>query len=458
MTVSLLDLPPGPRQPRYAQALQWIARPRAFAERCRERFGDVFTIDFDGEGLVFLAGPEDVRTVFTGSAELMHAGEANAPLEPVVGPRSILLLDERPHLRERRLLLPPFHGERMRRYEGIMREAARREVATWRPGRTLALHPRMQGITLEVIMRAVFGVEEGARMERLAALLRRMLELTTNTGLLFLTGLLGERAGFAGRLRAALGPVDDELHRLIAEHREDPRLPEREDILSMLLLARDEDGAPMSDGELRDELMTLLLAGHETTATTLAWAFERLVQHPRALARAAAEARSPVAETPYLDAVVTETLRLRPVIPLVVRKITAPISVGGGRFHLPAGTRVAPAILLVHAREDLYPDADAFRPERWLGEEGATRAPGAYTWIPFGGGLRRCVGAAFAQFEMRQVLRVVLSSVELEAPGGPERTGRRGFTLVPREGARVRVRRRLPAGVPREREPQLAAA
>ncbi len=431
-----LDLPPGPRQPPTAQALQWIARPREFAARQRERFGDVFSINFDGEPLVFLADPEDVRTIFTGGAEVMHAGEANAPLEPVLGAHSILLLDEREHLRERRLMLPPFHGERMRRYAQIMAEAADREIATWADGEELALHPRMQAITLEVITRAIFGVEEGLQLERLRRLIPRMLRLLTDYSQFVISLALGpESPRLEARLRAALDPLDDELYAIIAEHREAPDLAEREDILSMLLLARDEDGQPMTDVELRDELMTLLLAGHETTANTLSWAFERLTRTPDALARVTAEVRAG-GELPYTEAVIQETLRMRPVLPLVVRKITRPVTVGQGRFRLPAGTRVAPAIILIHFREDLYPEADAFRPERFLDQP-----PGTYTWIPFGGGMRRCVGATFAQFEMRVVLERVLAQVELAPVGAAERVGRRGFTLVPNKGARVRVTR-----------------
>ena len=448
----LLDLPPGPRQPPTAQALQWIMRPREFAARQRERFGDVFTINFDGEGLVFLADPQDVRTIFTGSAEVMHAGEANVPLEPVVGPHSILLLDEAEHLRERRLMLPPFHGERMRRYAAIMREAAEREVATWKPGEEIALLPRMQGITLEVIMRAVFGVEEGLQKERLGALIRRMLAVTTNPSQFVISLVMGpDSPRLEARLRGALDPLDAELYRVIDEHRRAPDLAEREDILSMLVQARDDQGEPMSDGELRDELMTLLLAGHETTANTLAWAFERLTRHPQALERVAAEARAG-GEAPYTEAVIQETLRLRPVVPLVVRKLTRPVTVGQGRFRLPAGTRVAPAMILVHYRDDVYPDPDSFRPERFL-----ETPPGTYMWIPFGGGMRRCLGASFSQFEMRAVLHTVLAQVELAPVGRAERIGRRGFILVPNRGGRVRVTRRLPQ-VAEAREGALVAA
>ena len=437
----MLDLPPGPKQPRYAQALQWVMRPQQFVVRQRERFGDVFTLEFiDGQPLVVLSDPEDVRTVFTGSAEVMHAGEANKLLAPVLGSRSILLLDEAEHLRHRRLLLPPFHGERMLRYEQIMAEATRRELATWQEGETIEMLPRMQAITLEVIMRAVFGIEDGLGKERLRVLLRTMLQQTTNMRQMALSLILGpDSERLQQRLDEVLSPVDEELYRVIAEHRRAPDLEEREDILSMLLLARDEDGQPLSDEELRDELMTLLLAGHETTASSLSWAFEQLTQKPQTLERLTEELRDGDDEA-YVDAVIQETMRLRPVLPIVIRLLKQPITVGQGRFRLPAGTRVAPAIMLVHLRDDIYPDPFEFRPERFI-----ETPPGTYTWIPFGGGMRRCVGSAFALFEMRAVLRAVLKTFDIEAVGGPERIARRSLTIVPDHGGRVRVVRRAEA-------------
>jgi cytochrome P450 family 135 len=434
----MLDLPPGPKQPRYAQALQWVMRPQEFVVRQRERFGDVFTLEFiDGQPLVVLSDPEDVRTVFTGSAEVMHAGEANKLLAPILGSRSILLLDEAEHLRHRRLLLPPFHGERMLRYEQIMAEATRRELATWQEGETIEMLPRMQAITLEVIMRAVFGIEDGLGKERLRVLLRTMLQQTTNMRQMALSLILGpDSERLQQRLDEVLSPVDEELYRVIAEHRCAPDLEEREDILSMLLLARDEDGQPLSDEELRDELMTLLLAGHETTASSLSWAFEQLTQKPQTLERLTEELRGGDDEA-YVDAVIQETMRLRPVLPIVIRVLKEPITVGQGRFRLPAGTRVAPAIILVHLRDDIYPEPFEFRPERFI-----ETPPGTYTWIPFGGGMRRCVGSAFALFEMRAVLRAVLTTFDIEAAGGPERITRRSLTIVPDHGGRVRVVRR----------------
>jgi cytochrome P450 len=349
------------------------------------------------------------------------------------------------------MMLPAFHGERMRRYEQIMDQAALREIDAWRAGDELRLLPAMQSVTLEVIMRAIFGVEEGLELDRLRSRLQRLLRQTTSTGRLLLRALLGpDSERLNESFRAAIDPVDEELHRVIAERRRASDIEQREDILSLLLRARDADGEGLGDDELRDELMTLLLAGHETTATTLAWAFERITRHPDVLARVTEEALTD-GDAPYTEAVIQETLRLRPVLPLVARIVTRPITVGQGRFRLPAGTRVAPASILVHYREDIYPEPLEFRPERFLDEP-----PGTYTWIPFGGGMRRCLGAAFAQFEAKTVIRAVLSSVELEPVGRGERTGRRGFTLVPRDGARVRVVRRLPSAAREDRE--LAAA
>ncbi|MSX01738.1 MAG: cytochrome P450 [Actinobacteria bacterium] len=452
-TPTLLDLPPGPRQPRYAQALQWVTRPQEFAVRQRERFGDVFTLQFiDGQPLVVISDPEDIRTVFTGSAEVMHAGEANVVLGPILGSRSILLLDEGEHLRERRLLLPPFHGARMLRYEQIMAEAAARELDSWQEGETIEMLPRMQSITLEVIMRAVFGIEDGLEMERLRVLLRTMLQETTDMRQMALSLIMGPDSDrLVRRLREVLDPVDEELYRVIAEHRRAPDLEEREDILSMLLLARDDDGQPMTDVELRDELMTLLLAGHETTASSLAWAFEQLTHQPQTLERLTAELRD--GDESYAEAVIQETMRLRPVLPLVIRLLKEPITVGQGRFRLPAGTRVAPAIILVHLRDDIYPDPYQFRPERFL-----EKPPGTYTWIPFGGGMRRCVGSAFALFEMRAVLRAVLTNFDVEAAGGSERIARRSLTLIPDHGGRIRIAKRLHSSIEAPLEAGAAAA
>jgi cytochrome P450 family 135 len=424
-------LPPGPRQPRAAQVMQWIGRPIPFAQRCRERFGDTFTVHIDAEPFVFLAHPDAVRQVFTAGPELMHAGEANDLLRPIVGSHSILLLDERDHMRQRKLMLPPFHGERMQRYRELMTQATERAMERWPAREPFALRPSTQAITLDVIMQAVFGVDAHGEYAQLRARLERMLEWAGKLRGVLLGVVLGPDNRFvAGQRRRMLDPVDEALYALIARRRAAEDLAEREDILSMLLLAHDERGEGLSDAELRDELMTLLLAGHETTATSLAWAFERLVRHPEMLERLASEAAA--GESAYAEAVVKETLRLRPVLPVVARKMTRAAEIG--ERMLPAGTMVMPCIILVHRREDVYPEPERFRPERFL-----ESPAGTYTWIPFGGGVRRCLGAAFAQMEMQVVLQTIVARVRLEAAGGEEPVRRRGITLVPGRGGEVRV-------------------
>jgi cytochrome P450 len=346
----------------------------------------------------------------------------------------VLLLDDDQHLAQRKLMLPPFHGERMQRHRESMAEASRQEIAHWPRGEPFALHPHMQAVTLEVIMRVVFGVSDAARLDSLRTGLREFLDESSSPRLFALFAILGpQRARRTRLLRGILDPVDRLLFEVIRARREEGGLEERDDVLSMLIQARHESGEPMSDQELRDELMTLLVAGHETTATALAWALERLVRHPEQMERLRAAAASEE-DDPYLDAVAQETLRRRPVIPLVLRKLTEPMELGGRL--LPAGVSVAPCIYLVHHRSDVYPNPYEFRPERFL-----EKAPGTYTWIPFGGGLRRCLGGSFALLEMKTVLREIVRAVEL-APAVPrsERMRRRAITWTPAEGARVIAR------------------
>ncbi|MBA2241130.1 MAG: cytochrome P450 [Solirubrobacterales bacterium] len=443
-------MPPGPRYPRLIQTLGWATRGGPFLERCRARYGDMFTLRIAQEGnWVMLADPELVKQVFTGDPAVYHAGEGNEILLPVVGPNSVLLLDDQPHMRQRKLLLPPFHGERMQRYGEIMDRAAREEIERWPFDEPFELLPRMQAVTLEVILKAVFGFVEGARLEEMRVRLRRMLKHSTDASTWALLALIGpHRAARLPIVRRQIAPVDELIAEEIAERRSQGDLSERDDILSLLLAARHEDGSPMSDDELRDELVTLLVAGHETTATALSWSLERLVRHPEKLDRLRAEVAAGE-EDDYLDAVIKETLRVRPVLHVVVRKLTEAVELGG--HTLPAGTRVVPCIHLVHRRDDLYPDPHAFRPERFLGV-----SPGTYNWIPFGGGVRRCLGASFALFEMKRVLGAVVMSVELE-PAEPsfEPARRRAITLTPSRGASVVVR---PGAEPAGAGSSLAAA
>jgi cytochrome P450 family 135 len=417
-------LPPGPTEPPSVQTMRWLLRPIAFLESCRRRFGDAFSVRFLGfqTPMVMLSHPDAIRALYGEREHGLPAGRAIALL-PVVGPRSLLLLEGREHLARRRLMLPPFHGERMRAYESIVRDAVARDVEGWPDGQPFALHPRMQAITLDVILRAVFGVTDPGRRAALAERLGGLLSDTESVGLQFRV-LLSRRLGAPdplARLDAVKQEIDALLFEEIAERRADPR----DDILSLLIGARFEDGEPMDDGEIRDQLMTLLLAGHETTATGLAWTFDLLLRHPHALQRAASGGER------YLRAVVAESLRLRPVVPLAGRRLSSELRVNG--HVLPAGTDVTPAIWLAHTRADRYPEPFAFRPERFL-----EAAPGTYAWIPFGGGVRRCLGAAFAEMEMRVALAEILRRRELRpASARAERVARRNVTFSPAGGTRV---------------------
>jgi len=420
------SLPPGPGGGPLVN-LGWLLRPVPMLERWRRRYGETFTLRLAQEPpWVVLTRPEDVKTVFQGDPRLLHAGEGNPILGPILGRNSVLLLDEERHLRQRKLMLPPFHGERMKRHVDTMAEAARDEIARWPSGTPFELHPHMQAVTLEVITRVVFGERDAQRAAVLRDRLRDFLEFGTRPSVFARMAVMGaQRAADSRFLRAAMDPVDEAVHAVIGRRRGEADVDQREDVLSMLISARDEEGRPLSDEELRDELMTLLVAGHETTATALAWALERLVRAPHMLDRLRG------GDEEYLDAVVHETLRRKPVLPLVLRKLTEPMELGGRL--LPAGVAVSPSIYLVHHRPDVYPDPYAFRPERFLDEP-----PGTYTWIPFGGGIRRCLGASFALTEMKVVLREVVQAVRLQ-PADPraEPVARRAITWTPARGATV---------------------
>jgi cytochrome P450 family 135 len=438
-------VPPGSRLPGVLQAVRFSRDPIGFVERYRKRYGNVFSVPFPAYGrMIYIADPELVKQVFTGDAATFHAGEANArALEPILGRFSLLTLDGDEHMSQRKLLLPPFHGDAVRRYRDLIAEIAAQEVARWPVGRPFALRPRMQAITLDVILQAVFGVRGEARLDRFRALLPRLGESAgLQMWLPFLRRNLGPWSPWAKfvRMRAA---VDALVYDEIRLRRQSPDAAERDDVLSLLLQARHEDGSPMSDRELRDELITLLTAGHETSATALAWAFERLLRHPDALARLTAEVDAGGDE--YADAVVKETLRVRPVIIDVARLVKSDIELGD--WTVRAGTIVVPAIALVQLMPEVYEDPYEFRPERFLDGQ-----PAPYTWIPFGGGVRRCLGAAFAQLEIRTVLQTVVARAALRAADpAPERIRLRPVTLVPEHDARavLDARRALaePAGV-----------
>ena len=441
------SLPPGPRGPAVLQALRLGRDPIGFVVELQRRYGDVFSLAFPGFGrLIYVAEPGLVKEVFTGDPTRFHAGEANATvLEPALGPNSVLTLDEDEHMRQRKLLLPPFHGQSVRRYGELIREIAERDIETWPIGEPFALRTHTQAITLEVILRAVFGVRDADRFTRAR---RLMAEFAARSHAVlvfpFLRRSFGRFSPWARFLRARAG-LDEFIYEEIELRRSEPSATDRDDVLSLLLRATHDDGSPMSDEELRDELVTVLGAGHETTATALAWALERLLRSPRALQRL----RESIAagEIEYLDAAIKETLRARPVIMDVARKLTAPAEIGG--YTIPAGMFVMPAIAALHYREDLFPEPDEFRPERFLEGQGE-----GYSWIPFGGGIRRCIGAAFAEYEMRIILRAILERAELRAADPrPERVRVRNITLAPQRGARIVLERRLSAARP---EPLLA--
>jgi cytochrome P450 len=446
------SLPPGTRLPRLAQSALWALYPGALSRYCRRRFGPTFTLRPLGIGdVVVLTQPEAIGEVFTGDREVLRAGEANSVMGPIVGRHSLLTLDGERHIRHRRLVSPSFHGEAVRAYGERVAEIAAAEVDRWPVGCEFPIRPRMQAITLEVILRTVVGVSDERRLARLRTLLRRI----TQVGVVEMwivwayPHLIDHRAVRRLSTLRLLPEVDRLLYEEIAAHRASP--DGREDVLGMLLAARDEDGQGLTDEELRDHLITLLVAGHETTTTALAWCFERLLRHPAAYARLQRELEEGQEER-YLEAVLSETLRVRPVIDAVWRKLSAPVVVAG--WLLPAGATVMPSIELVQ-HSDAFADASVFRPERFL--EGSSPQ---YTFIPFGGGARRCVGASFAMMEMRAIVRAVLERVSLRAPSArSERVKVHHITLVPARGGRVIVtgRRGAPrAEAPGARRPALA--
>ena len=426
------QLPPGPRLPMAVQTLLWILRPERVMRQWHDRYGDIFTVRLIMAGnVVQVCEPSLIKAVFAAKPDDARAGEANAILEPLLGRQGLLTLDGRQHLRQRKLLLPAFHGERMQRYGEVMAEVTARELQTWTTGTPFPLRPAMQRITLDVILRAVFGMDAGPEMDELRPHIRDLIDVARHRTAMVpqLRWDWGERSPW-GRFLRTREQVDRMLYALIERRRTSPDLAERDDVLSMMLLARDEDGEPLGDVELRDELMTLMLAGHETTATSLAWALYFLLRDPEEMRRLREDIDA--GSTTRLDAVIKETMRLRPVVPVVARYLHAPLQVG--EWTIPAGTVVAPNIEVTHHRDDLYPEPDAFRPDRFVGRNVET-----YEWLPFGGGIRRCIGASFAIFEMRTVIPVVLrlaSSLRL-ADTRPEKVRRQAVTMVPARGVRV---------------------
>jgi cytochrome P450 len=416
-----------------------------YTERLRRRYGKRFTTRFPGSPpFVVLSDPEEIKEVFMAPPDVLHPGEGARVLEPLVGKNSVILLDEAAHMEQRKLVLPAFHGEKMARLEGLMADVAEREVESWPRDERIELQPRMQRLTLEIILRAVFGLDPGRRLDALREQLGQVLAFGDRP----LSLMPPPPDGAVARTLEKFGPfaefvrLQEENDRLMFELIEERRggNGHRDDVLALLLQARHEDGSPMSDQELRDELMTLLVAGHETTATSLAWAFERLARQPHVLSRLVEEIDA--GDDAYLVATIQETLRRRPVLPNVEpRLVKRPFEVGGWEY--PVGVCLVPNAYLVHHDPAIYPDPYEFRPERFLDE-----APGTYTWIPFGGGRRRCIGASFAMLEMQIVLRTVLGRCEVRpAPNGGEHATRRNISVRPGGGALTQLGDRRPAAV-----------
>ncbi len=445
VTAAQASLPPGPTASALVQTYRWVFNPCEFMEGCFSRYGPMFTArlrGFDNLGIstvVFIADPGAVKDVLTGGPELSHVGSSRESMQLILGKRSLLLLDGSDHLRHRRLVNPPLHGERLLAHGEAIAEITRRELATWPIDRPFPLLPRMIDITVQVILRAVFGLDDSDRSRELR---RRVLAfaqsaMTLKAELLMAlparVGPLNLRAG----LELERAELDAALTEEMARRLADPAsLQERNDVLSLLLQARDEDGQPMTAEELNDDLVTLLLAGHESTAAALAWTFEHLLRAPDALVRLTDECTRGGVGSRYLDAVVSEVLRLRAPFPIFTRNLPVPCEVGG--YRLPAGTSVVLCVYLLHRRPDLFEDPLVFRPERFLEEP-----PDRYAYVPFGGGPRRCVGERLAVFEMKTVLATIVSHASLaHASSRPEPAKRRMIILAPGRGTRVVLRQR----------------
>jgi cytochrome P450 len=424
-------LPPGPRWPVLLQSAGLLRFRHAFVPWAHRRYGDAFTVRIlpKGRPLVLFTRPEHAKEIFAGDPEVFHAGKGNAILGPIMGEHSLLLQDSGEHQRARKLLMPAFNGQALRGYESLVTDVARAEVARWRDGEEFRSLDRMNDVTLEVILRVVFGVTDEQRLEAL----RPRVRATVDVSPVVLLGWGYPRLQKVGPWKRTVDnafALDRLIYAEIRERREAADLATRTDVLSQLIRV-DDDGDRLSDEELRDQLVTLLLAGHETTASALAWALHEIGRDPGQRRRALAAARD--GDDDWLEAVLKESMRLHPVIPMVVRTLQRPATVGG--VDLPAGVTVGPSILVTHARADNHPDPEVFRPERFVGHN-----PPANTWIPFGGGVRRCIGAGFSLMEGVAVLREVLASYDVTAVGG-DRPKVRNITSVPLRGARIRVTR-----------------
>ena len=437
-----LPAPPAVPLPRLIQLLRFNQRQIEFVFRAQRELGEVFRMrsTLPG-GPTITSHPDHVRSLFTAAPEQVPSLTGESPLRPILGPNSVLTAIGPRHMRQRKLLLPAFHGAAIENYARLISDAAEAEINRWPVGRPFALAPRMQAITLDVIMAGIFGVEGKPAIGTLEFQLRQTVKRLVAASTLptaQLTELLHVgREEAIGPLRAGLALLDRPIYALLAQRRKTEDLGERRDILSMLLQTKTESGETLSDKELRDELLTLVLAGHETTANSMAWTWERLLRKPRAREQLLTAVRSGEASAEWIEACIVEAMRSRPVIPLIGRRVAVPWRLGD--FAVPAGAPVAISILLVHHREDLYPEPFEFKPERWLQNK-----PGTYEWIPFGGGIRRCLGAALAMTEQRVVLEAMARRLDLVAvEPGAEHAVHRNVTMIPADGARVLVRAKL---------------
>ena len=422
------------------QGLRFAARPMTFAIGAHRRFGDVWTLRMPmrPEGMTITCHPDHLESLLKAKPADAPSLTGESPLRPILGPDSVLTSVGDRHMRQRKLLLPAFHGEVIQRYMEMITEVAETEIDSWTPGSELSLAPRMQAVTLEVIMRGVFGIDRthaGSMESRMRETIRRLLAMST-TPLYQLVELRNHGRKEPRDLLAAMLKISDrQMHAVIRARRADPDHESRTDVLSLLLAARDEDGQPLTDQELRDELMALVLAGHETTANSLAWIFERLLRTPEAYdgLRDAVRSGDETRSSEYVEATIHEGMRARPVIPMIVRMVKRPWRFG--EYVIPGDSATGVSILGLHHRSDIYPDPASFRPERFIG-----RKPGTYTWIPFGGGIRRCLGASLAMAEQRVVVEAIARRTDLVAPDPePEAPRMRNVTMIPGHGCRLRV-------------------
>jgi cytochrome P450 len=440
-----IRMPPARPESRFSQSIRFVFAPMRENLKASRQFGDVWQMGLLSrkESFVVTAHPDHVKSLFKAKPAEAPSLTGESPLRPILGPNSVLTSVGERHMRQRKLLLPPFHGEAVQRYVEMIEEVAEREIATWPIGKPFALAPRMSAITLDVIMGGVFGIgsepARGTTERKMRDTIRRMLRSSTNPGYQLVELHNAAQAEPRGILKAVLSIVDRHIYAVIRERRAAGGLEGRHDVLSLLLQARDDDGKLLTDHELRDELMSLVLAGHETTANSLAWTFERLLRNPEPYDRLREAVRSGDGAEEYVEATIHEGMRVRPVIPMIVRMVKRPWQLG--EYVVPARTPVAMSIVALHHRGDVYPDPHAFRPERFL-----ERKPGTYTWIPFGGGIRRCLGAALAMAEQKVVLRAIAERTDLVTPSlDPEKPRQRNVTMIPNRGGRVVVQRKIAA-------------